>query len=134
MRSLLLELNLGVNRGFGGSRRWRPDLASSGRIRQAGGRIWRAAAGSGEGVTSSSELAWRRCRSDERSDGAWMGSLGPWIGSLGLSTGFSFCFCFVYSINRGGHPTASKKVAFTMTFGPRQLRCPPRLSHFSRFG
>jgi len=130
----LLELNLGVNSGFGGSRRWRQDLASSGRIRQAGGRIWRAAAGSGEGVTPSSELAWRRCRSGERSDGAWMGSSGPWIGSLGLSTGFSFSFCFVYSINRGGHPTASKKVPFTVTFGPRQLRCPPRLSHFSRFG
>jgi hypothetical protein len=54
---------------------------------------------------------------------------GPMDGLNGL-----FLFCFIYLINRGGRPTASEKVPFTMTFWTRRLRCPPRLSHFTRLG
>jgi hypothetical protein len=103
------------------------DPGASSRIRQAGGWTWRAAARSGERVTSSSEQVWQRCRFGE-----WSGD--TWMGSLGLSTGFSFSFCFLYSINKGGYPTALEKVPFTVTFGPRWLRCPPQLSHFARLG
>ena len=42
-----------------------------------------------------------------------------------------YFFCSIY---RGEHQTASEKVRFTMTFGPRRFAKMPRLSSFARLG
>jgi len=39
-----------------------------------------------------------------------------------------FRFFVFYSIYRGGHQTASKKVSLTVTFHPRRFSCLPRKS------
>jgi hypothetical protein len=64
----------------------------------------------------------------ERSDGG-----GPWMGSVGLSMGFPF-FVFFILLTKAGRSTALVKAQLTMTFCPRRLRKPPRLSHFARLG
>jgi hypothetical protein len=102
----------------GGGRRSSPsplfaDLVDGDWIRRRAAKSWR----SGESLASCG-------------GGPWMGSAGPWMGSPSLSAGFPF----FYSIYRGGHPTASENVPFTVTFPPRRLRCPSRLIVFARLG